>query len=67
MADAVVTVGKQKGKRTSVYLFEQEMDRSIYKQLNKLNARYTCKVLVEGVIKRPEQNYHQISSPDSKE
>ena len=28
---------------------------------------YTCKILEEGVIKRPERNYDQISSPDSKE
>ena len=48
------------------YLFEQEIDRSIYEQLNKLNVRYTCKILVEGVIKRPERNYDQISSSDSK-
>ena len=53
MADAVVTV-------------EQESNRSIYEQLNKLNARYTCKILVEGVVKRPGRNYGQISSPDSK-
>ena len=61
MADAVVKrSGSRRGKQTSVYLFEQEIDRSIYKQLNKLNARYTCKILVEGVIKRPKRNYNQF-------
>ena len=46
MADAVVTVRQQKGKENFLYLFEQEIDRSIYEQLNKLNAKYTCKILV---------------------
>ena len=60
MTDAVVMVGQQKGK-DNFRLFEQDIDGSIHEQLNKLNARYTCKILVEGVIKRPERNYDQIS------
>ena len=58
-------LGSRREKRT--YVFEQEIDRSIYEQLDKLNARYTCQLLVEGVIKKPEWNYNQNSSPDSKE
>ena len=47
-----------------VYMWHY-IDGSIYEQLNKLNERYTCEILVEGVIKRPEWNYDQISLPDS--
>ena len=42
------------------------MDTLIYEQLNKLNARYAHKILVEGMIKRPEQKYDQVSLPDLK-
>ena len=60
MVDAVLTVGQQRVKE-NFRLFSWTGDRLIDdEQLNKLNARYTCKILVEGVIKRPEQNYNHF-------
>ena len=67
MVDAVITVGQQKGKENFRLFVQAEDQKSDDEQLNKLYTRYTCKILVEDMIKRPGQNYHKISSSDSKE